>query len=299
MINQVTERPYCDRCRRSMTEIHAWEKPPPPKHLVEGVSGGSRIRAFFESPVGLAVFSIFALAPALSFALDPRWRWLGIGYLLPAALFPLFLGSYIIGSVAASFREVRDLIKDRRTRVIHGIEHATVVMLLRRGFQVRGGQTDDGYFKLWLQSDRREGKKKPKTGATEDVRKACVKAIDRLRRERWSLAIHRRCGTTWMVLFLLAALAAISSVAIGLFTTLQPVAILKVAGAFLALLVLGARPLGYLMQRTMTIAVDFQRATVQRIVRCVEESGVVCYYVHLDVELPGGALAPARSRRAG
>ena len=267
-----------------MNEIHAWERPPPPKHVDEDTPPTERIRTLFESPVGIALFAVVSLAPALSFSLDPRWRWLGLALFLPVLVVPLILGSFIIGSVAASFRELRDLIKDRKTRIIHGIEHATVVVLLRRGFRVRGGQTDNGYFKLWLESDQRRGKRKPNESTTEAIRRACIKAIQRLRTEKWSLAIHPKCGTTWMALFLLASIVAVVSVAIGLFTTLTPKTLLTIVGGFLAFLALGSRPLGHLLQRTVTIAVDFKRATVKRISRHVEERDLICYYVHLQVE---------------
>ncbi len=220
-------------------------------------------------------------------SLDPRWRWFAIAHLAPAVLIPLILGGFVLGSIAASFREVRELIRDRRIRIIHGIEHATVVMLLRRGFQVTHGQTDKGYFKVWLQTDRREGKKNPTIAATDAVRRACLKAIVRLRKEKWSLAIRRKCGTTWAVLFSLASLAAVTTVALGLFTNLKPSAVLTLAGVLVVALGIGSRPLGYLLQRTMTVGVDFRHAKVKRIIRRIEESGAVCYYVHLDVELEG------------
>ncbi|HKD41784.1 MAG TPA: DUF6391 domain-containing protein [Myxococcaceae bacterium] len=284
MINEArAERPWCTDCRRPMNEIHTWERPPAPKHLAEGSRLSEKISSFFESAVGLAFFAALTLTP-LSLALDPSWRWFVIAFMPVSVLIPLVLGGWILGSVAASFRELRELIGDRRTRIIHGIEHATVVVLLRRGFQVTHGQTDKGFFKVWLKSDRREGKRTPASGATEAVRRACLKAIERLRRERWSLAIHKKCGTTWMVLFFLSALAAISAVAIGLFMNLPPKVLLAVAGALVLALAAGARPLGYLVQRTMTIGVDFHRTTVRRIIRRIEDTGAVCYYVHLDVE---------------
>jgi len=150
---------------------------------------------------------------------------------------------------------------------------------------VTHGQTDKGFFKVWLKSDQREGKRTPASGATEAVRRACLKAIERLRREKWSLAIHKKCGTTWMVLFLLTSLTAIICVAIGLLMNLRPASIVSLAAILVAVLSLGSRPLGYLVQRTVTVGVDFHRASVKRIMRRIEESGAVCYYVHLDVEL--------------
>ncbi len=98
-----------------------------------------------------------------------------------------------------------------------------------------------------------------------------------------------------MVLFLLASFGSIASVAIGLFTTLEPQTLLTLVGVFFGVLVLGSRPLGYLLQRTMTIAVDFRRASVKRIIRCVEPRDVICYYVHLDVELEGGEDGSVRA----
>ena len=79
--------------------------------------------------------------------------------------------------------------------------------------------------------------------------------------------------------------SAIASVAIGLFTTVSPKTLLAIVGTFFALLVLGSRPLGYLLQRTATVAVDFKGARVKRITRRLDEWDVVCYYVHLQVDL--------------
>jgi len=285
MINEGrAERPWCTDCRRPMNEIHAWERPPAPKHIAEGAPLSEKISSFFESALGLAFFAALTLTP-LSLSLHPAWRWFVIAYMPLSVLIPLVLGSWILGSIAASFRELRELIRDRSTRIIHGIEHATVVVLLRRGFQVTHGQTDKGFFKVWLKSDQREGKRTPASGATEAVRRACLKAIERLRREKWSLAIHKKCGTTWMVLFLLTSLTAIICVAIGLLMNLRPASIVSLAAILVAVLSLGSRPLGYLVQRTVTVGVDFHRASVKRIMRRIEESGAVCYYVHLDVEL--------------
>jgi hypothetical protein len=298
MINAaLAEPPSCAQCTTPMKEIRAWERPPSPKHLAQGTRLSGRISSFFESPLGLALFVGLSLAPALSLSLDPGWRWFAIAHLVPTVLIPLILGGFVLGSIVASLREIAELIRDRRTRIIHGIEHATVVMLLRRGFQVIGGQTDTGYFKLWLKTDQREGKKKPMTSATESVRRGCLKAIKRLRKERWSLAIHRKCGTTWMALFFLASLAAITSVAIGLFMALKPTTLLIIGGVLVGLLGIGARPLGYLLQRTITVEVDFRRATVKRIIRRVQERGSVCYYVHLDVELEGDVACPTAAAR--
>ena len=277
-----------------MTRIHALETAPAPKHSSERTTAINRMRTFFQSPIGLASFAVASLVPTLSFSLDPRWRGVGLALLLPVVLVPLILAGFIVGSIASSVRELRELVRDRRTRVIHGIEHATVVMLIRDGYQVRGGQTHDGYFKLWLESDRREGEEgEAEKRPIDVVRRACNEAIEKLPTEGWSLAIHPKCGTTWMVLFLLASLGAMASVAIGLFATLEPKMFLTAIGVFFGALALGSRPIGYLLQRTMTIAVDFKRVDVKRIIRCVEPRDVVCYYVHLEVELDGVGVARA------
>jgi len=74
-------------------------------------------------------------------------------------------------------------------------------------------------------------------------------------------------------------------VAIGLLMNLRPASVVSLAAILIAVLSLGSRPLGYLVQRTVTVGVDFHRASVKRIMRRIDESGAVCYYVHLDVEL--------------
>jgi hypothetical protein len=278
----VATPPTCRRCHRSPRRLRLYERPSLPGE--ENRSFVRRIERAISTPLGVAVVLVLAALPALSLALHPQWRWLAIGLLLPLALVPPLLGALFLGAVAKSIREVRELQHDRRARVIHGIEHATVNLLARRGFSLRGGLTEDGFFNLWLLSDRPRGSQRRDDGAVAAVQQACNTAIRMLRRGNTRLAFDRRCGTTWFTEFALGALGTVVALVVGLVAHLEVRGVMLLVGGFLLLLAVGSRPLGWFFQRILTVSVDFERAWITRVQRSVEPDGVIRFIVHLQVE---------------
>src|SRR5262245_18206697 len=51
--------------------------------------------------------------------------------------------------------DLRALARNRRTRLLHGLEHATINLMLERGFPVRSGCTHDGEFTIEIEHDGR------------------------------------------------------------------------------------------------------------------------------------------------
>ena len=58
-----------------------------------------------------------------------------------------------IAAMVAGSTELRAIATYHTTRVIHGLEHATLTVLEERGVHVRGGQTSHGMFALELDHD--------------------------------------------------------------------------------------------------------------------------------------------------
>ena len=64
------------------------------------------------------------------------------------------MAGIFLWSLGSSFRELRDLARDRTTRIIHGLEHATIRILLDEGSIVYGGLTHTGFFEIDLHTGR-------------------------------------------------------------------------------------------------------------------------------------------------
>ena len=86
-----------------------------------------------------------------------------------------------------------------------------------------------------------------------------------------------------LIAVLLVALAALASGVVGLFMHLRPQVVLAIGVGFVALVVVGARPLGLLAQRLLTVSTALRSARVLRIVRRIENDYVIVYEVHLSV----------------
>src|SRR5205085_2771276 len=106
--------------------------------------------------------------------------------------------------------DVRALARDKRTRILHGLEHATINLLLERGFPVRSGCTYDGEFVIRIDHDGRTWNR------FTELRDAPTEAVIRVVRGEYALAYTPQCGTSWLVGYCLLALAIVASGATGL-----------------------------------------------------------------------------------
>ena len=265
IVNEVrADWPTCAACQRAMTRVHALESPPS-----SSSSGPGRI-----AEIGSLALMLVLLAQFVVLALDP------VGFIVVApylVLAVLGAGIYLI-AVFASLAELRALIRDHHTRVIHGLEHACLKLLERRGFKHRGGQTHEGFFEIEIKNDGR--------ASIEAVRQATYEAMTRLAHGETSLALDPRCGTSLMVgIAVVSALIIISTIAA--FLAGVPAGILAAGTATASVLAwLGSRPLGLLAQRTLTVSTGFVGALVHRIVRVVSASGdTATFLVYLRIQL--------------
>ena len=140
----------------------------------------------------------------------------------------------------------------RRVRRNHGLEHATVAVLLERGMRPPlGGYSTAGGFLIFGRA------------STEFVTHAVREALDKLREGQRELAVSRYCGTTLVTGALLAGF--LSAVIMGRGRKrLQriPVAALAVLCATLV-----SRPLGDALQRRYTTLADMDGLKIAEVKR--------------------------------
>jgi hypothetical protein len=256
--------PTCAACQRAMTRVHALESPPPPASS----SGPDRIAKISSMVLLLAMLAQFVVL-----ALHP----LGFIVIAPYALLALLGACAYLVVLFASLDELRALVRDHHTQVIHGLEHACLKLLERRGLEHRGGRTHEGFFEIEVKNNGR--------ASIEAVRQATYEAMTRLAQGERSLALDPRCGTSLMVaVFIVSALIVFTTVAAFLIGV--PAGILAAGTAVAALLVwFASRPLGLLAQRTLTVSTSFVGAAVHRIVRVVGASGdTATFLVYLRIQ---------------
>ena len=281
--SDVAPPPWCGRCDRALRRLRSYERPSLPGE--EHTSLVRLLERATSTPVGVGVVQVLSALPALSMSLHPQWRALGIGWFLPVMLVPSLLAVFVLGAIANSTTELRELRRDRRTRVIHGIEHTTVNLLERRGFRLRGGLTEHGLFNLWVLSERPRGSKRYlDRGGADAVRRACNFAIRLLRRGNTRFAFDRRCGTTWLTEFILGEIGILAALVIGVVAHLDARGLMILLTAQFLLLAVGSRPIGWALQRLLTVSTRFERARVTRVQRRVESDAAIRFIVHLRVE---------------
>ena len=164
-------------------------------------------------------------------------------------------------------REVRVLARDKRTRILHGLEHATFNLLVPRGFPVRSGHTYDGEFELRIDHDGKSWDR------LLEIRDAAREAIVRIASGETVLAYSPLCGTSWLVGYCLLALAVVTSGGVALLLG-APTGITfaaTVAAGFAARAI--KRPLGLWVQRHLTVSTDLLAATVKEVERRASPDG--------------------------
>ena len=275
------DHPRCPECALPLARVYALEHPPADD--VPRPSPPGRLGAVWEwlfTSLLLLLMLLGLGGPLLSLALDSQWRLLALGFAAPLLIVPVTMAGRFLWSLGSSFRELRALARDRTTRVIHGLEHATAKVLSQEGSIVYGGLTHTGFFELHLY---REGKAEDQAAT---VRAAVKAAVRRIRGGERGLAYHPQCGTSMLVTVTLMALMALASAAIGLFMDLSPRILLAVGGTYVGVLLVAARPLGLLAQRFLTVSTSFRSARVLRVVRGLERDGDgACYDVYFNVRL--------------
>jgi hypothetical protein len=127
-----------------------------------------------------------------------------------------------------------------RIRRNHGLEHASIHMLAKRGLGPIMGHSDARGF--WLFGNLK----------TEDVRAAVGEALTRLRAGEHDLAIHPNCGTNLVTAGLLAGMAGAAAMSGAGPRRRDRFERLPLAGLLATLALLLARPLGTRLQQRVT-----------------------------------------------
>jgi len=173
---------------------------------------------------------------------------------------------------------LRVLARDKRVRVTHGLEHATIRILEAKQVSVNGGVTLGNHFAIQLDHDGRNWNR------DDDVRDAVEAAIRRVAGGEHALAYSPRCGTSLAVAYLILAVAVLAAgltaAALGVPTGITFAA--SVGAALVARL--AARRLGLLAQRLFTVSTDLVSAKVVEVDKHLIAGGTkLVFTVKLDV----------------
>jgi hypothetical protein len=278
VVNEArTDAPFCEPCKRRLVLVHDPTSAPRAR-----VSWSLRnIRAAVFAPTGLATIYVVSLVPGMSLALDSRLKGVLVALAAPFLLLPVLLALFVMGVAGASFRGVLAVLKEGNTRIVHGLEHATIKLLEQRGVPVLGGQTWGDSFEAYFDADR------PWEHKEKSIRRALREAVERLCAGERKLAYDRRCGTSFLVGALVLALLGSVAGAVGFLVTLEPRQLLILFGALALLPLLAARPLGLLAQRLFTVSVRFRHARLVRVIRKPNHRRTLRYEVVVEVERSG------------
>lgn len=276
----------CPQCETRLRRIPTALTRPGAADAVSGESVGSVV---FGRAALLGLYMV-AVAPLLALSLDATFKFMILGIVGPILLLPLVMSAALLGAAGASWRELRDIMQNRKTRVVHGLEHAAIKLLEAHHPQIEivMGQTWDRSFEVCLQRDV------PKLGVK--LRGATRSAIRRIGAGETELAYDPRCGTSYLVAGLVTAATGMAAGGMGLLLHLDFVTLLLILLTFVALLAFGTRPLGLLAQRLVTVSTDFEYANIGWVRRAKNRGNFVCYVVDVNVVV---AAKAAQKRKAG
>ena len=167
-------------------------------------------------------------------------------------LVPILYSIQAVGSLFVYPRQLKTMFGNKILRRNHALEHATIAVMMERepGRKFNGFSNDDGFYVQGVRS-------------LEEVDDAAREAIRRLQAGEKKLAIHRNCGTTIVAANLVAAVAFLGVIAIGLFAGMSlglNFYLLIVAGMLASLML--RVPLSLLLQRFVTTQHDLSNAEV-------------------------------------
>lgn len=167
-------------------------------------------------------------------------------------LVPILYSIQAVGSLFVYPRQLKTMFGNKILRRNHALEHATIAVMMERepGRKFNGFSNDDGFYVQGVRS-------------LEEVDDAAREAIRRLQAGEKKLAIHRNCGTTIVAANLIAAVAFLGVIAVGLFAGMSlglNFYLLIVAGMLASLML--RVPLSLLLQRFVTTQHDLSNAEV-------------------------------------
>ncbi len=141
-----------------------------------------------------------------------------------------------------------------RIRRNHGLEHATIhVLVQRQPFQSLVGRSDWGGFSIYGQVE------------TQQLEAAAREALARMQAGESQLAVHPRCGTLLATTGMLSGMAAFLALGVGgsrarFRWAYLPEALLAATAAAIV-----AQPLGLLLQQYVTTSSDVGRLQIVRV----------------------------------
>jgi hypothetical protein len=144
-------------------------------------------------------------------------------------------------------------------RVVHGLEHATIAILLARGIEVLHGRAEAAWFHIAAARGDRTERELEAT-----VRASAEEAIRRILRGEHALAYHRDCGARLMLAKVWGPLTA-GAIALIASLWLAPWLAIALAVAFAVLARLLAGRLAFALQRWRTVSTDFAHAAVSTV----------------------------------
>lgn len=252
----------CLECDESLVILAAVRRVRPAPRPLPSVTA----MAGYALTTFLVVQSLFAL-------LDPN----AFPYLAPILVVVQLFGLCIVAWIIVFGRDIRGLL-DHRTRIIHGLEHATIAILRARGIPVRSGVTYPGRFLIVIENDGRTWMQEAAIGD------AAREAIRRVIAGEHALAYSVNCGTSYLVAICLFGLAVVGA-GLGARVLGAPLGIMWAATVGAVLVARGvARRAGLAMQRWLTVSTDLANATVTRVDRTVTSDGDrIVAVVALDV----------------
>jgi hypothetical protein len=141
-----------------------------------------------------------------------------------------------------------------RVRRNHGLEHATINVLIQRNpYASLVGRSDGGGFHIVGEVE------------TEDLDSAAREAYSRLQAGESKLALHPRCGTMLATTGVLSGMAAFLVMGVGHSRSRFRWAHLPEALAAATIAALVAQPLGIILQQHVTTTDDVSRLRIARI----------------------------------
>lgn len=247
-----TER--CPHCAQDLVVLAtAARVRPPPRSLPSLTSAPTMAR--YALIAFLVVQTVLAL-------IDPD----GYPYLAPMLVVLQIGGLAIVALIVLMSRDVRSVF-DHRTRILHGLEHATIAILLERRMPVLSGVTHRGQFLIVIDNNGRTWEREAEIGD------AAREAIRRVMAGEHALAYTIHCGTSYLVAIALFAFAVVGA-GLGAGLLGAPVGIMwavTVGAALVARTI--ARRTGLAVQRWLTVSTDLAHGTVINVERSVTSDG--------------------------
>lgn len=230
-------------------------------HAIEEVSESARGSTPLLGAIGAGLYMVVSIAQLIVMALDPIARI----YVAPMLLALVVGAVLMIAATVSSLGELRAVVADRATRVVHGLEHACLAVLEQRGHTIHGGRTEPGRFAIEISNDGRV--------SALEVRRATREAVIRIAGGEEALAYSPRCGTSLFVALLLLSLVAVGGATCALLLGASAPHVILGCSVLGILARAAARPLGLLAQRTLTVSTQFVSAFVGEVTIEVSADG--------------------------